>query len=215
MHRNEFNISKNHVIYLDNQYNSMPLMKGHKMVTAYLDALHAVVSKALDQYRRVFAFRFDLRLPADTDLFSNSVVSRFIESLKAKIRHNRATAKELQPQVHDTKFRYFWVREIGDSGRAHYHFVVLLNGNAFNWLGSYHSSEGNMATRIWEAWASALGETVGNAKPLVHFPDNPSYILFRGDQESVAVFFRRASYLCKAKTKQYGAGHHGYGSSRT
>ncbi len=212
--------SKNHRLYFGDEYRLMPLVSGnHPMVMEYLEVLNDVLEKSLGQYGRVFAFRFDLHLPsgieARPDSFCNSVVSRFIESLKAKIRHNREAAKENGMLVHDTKVRYFWVREVGALGRVHYHFTVLLNGHAFNWLGRFQSSGGNMANRIWEAWASALGETIERAKPLVHFPENPSYMLFRDDPLSVGRFFERASYLCKARTKQYGFGHHGYGASRS
>lgn len=220
MLNNSFNLNKNHHLLFANEYALMPIMQGnHPMVMEYLAALGGVVEKSLTQYGRVFAFRFDLRLPesteADSEFFPNSVISSFIESLKAKIRHNREAARADRKQVHDTKLRYFWVREVGERGRVHYHFAVLLNGHAFNWLGHYKSSEGNTANRVCEAWASALGATVGVAKPLVHFPENPSYMLYRDDLESIAAFFHRASYLCKARTKQYGFGHHGYGASRT
>lgn len=219
MHDN-FSLNRNHDLYQGSQYGSMPLVsESYPMVISFLDALLVVLDRALGQYGRVFAFRFDLRMPAGVDAasetFCNSIVSRFIDSLKAKIRHNRETAKANGGLVHDTKVRYFWVREVGDQGRVHYHFVVLLNGYAFNWLGNYQSTGGNMANRIWEAWASALGEPVEAAKHLVHFPENPSYMLFRADPDSVAAFFQRASYLCKARTKQYGFGHHGYGASRS
>lgn len=220
MNRDLFEISKNHRLYICDEYRSMPLLAGSQpMVMEYLVALDGVIEKALSQYGRVFAFRFDLHLPigieADSVTFCNSVVSSFIESLKAKILHNREAAKVNGSLVHETKVRYFWVREVGELGRVHYHFAVLLNGHAFNWLGRYQSSGGNMANRVWEAWASALGETIANAKPLVHFPENPSYMLFRHEPESIAAFFQRASYLCKARTKKYGSGHHGYGASRT
>lgn len=214
----EFNLSRNHHLHYDGVYNSMPVMNGnYHMVDEYLAALNAVMASALNQYRKVFAFRFDLRLhegvDASHDHFSNSVVSRFVDSLKAKIRYNRESAAK-SGGSHGTKVRYFWVREVGASERVHYHFVVLLNGDAFNCLGSYQASSGNMANRIFEAWASAQGLANANAKPLVHFPENPSYILLRDDPKSIDAFFRRASYLCKAMTKQYGFGHHGYGASR-
>lgn len=71
-----------------------------------------------------------------------------------------------------------------------------------------------MANRVCEAWASALRLSVERAKALVHFPEHPSYELRRDDPESIDSFFQRASYLCKAESKQYGYGHHGYGVSR-
>ncbi|WP_404303086.1 inovirus Gp2 family protein [Alicycliphilus denitrificans] len=219
MFRDNFNLNKNHHLHYCGEYNSMPLMEGgYRMISEYLAALNAVIVNALAQYGRIFAFRFDLRLPdcvdARPDEFSNYVASKFVESFKAKIRHNRVCASKAGSFVHDTKVRYFWVREVGDFGRTHYHFVVLLNGHAFNWLGRYQTSTGNTANRVFEAWASALGVTVESAKTLVHFPENPSYMLLRDDPESVAAFFRRASYLCKARSKEYGFGHHGYGASR-
>lgn len=220
MFYNETDINKNHHLYFDSGYHSLPVMSVHyPMVEEYLQALHGVLMKALDQHRRVFAFRVDLHLPAGTgdnaDVFCNSAVSRFIESFKAKIRHNREVVSKTGSYAHRTKVRYFWVREVGDCGRIHYHIVFLLNGDAFNWLGSYQSSVTNMANRVCEAWASALCESVVRAKTLVHFPEKPSYLILRDDPNSVAAFFHRASYLCKARTKQYGAGHHGYGASRS
>lgn len=214
-----FDINKNHRLYFEDAYCAMPLLSGSlPMVEEYLEALHKVIDCALDEHGRVFAFRVDLRLPDDLArdevVAGSAVVTRFIESLKAKIRHNREIAKKNGGLVHDTRVRYFWVREIGDQGKVHYHFVVLLNGHAYNWLGDFRSAGGNMANRIWEAWASALAISVEDAKPLAHFPENPSYMLLRDEPDSVAAFFQRASYLCKARTKQYGSGHHGYGASR-
>lgn len=212
-------INKNHRLYFDGTYHAMPLLSGSlPMVENYLEALRKVIEYALDDHGRVFAFRVDLRLPdslaCDEVIDGSAVVSRFIESLKAKIKHNREIAKKNGGLAHDTRVRYFWVREIGDQGKVHYHFVVLLNGHAYNWLGDFRSVGRNMANRIWEAWTSALGIAVTDARPLVHFPENPSYMLRRDDPVSVATFFQRASYLCKARTKQYGFGHHGYGASR-
>ncbi|MBL0427979.1 inovirus Gp2 family protein [Ramlibacter alkalitolerans] len=220
MNYGEFNLNKNHHLHFGDEYNSMPVMDGnYPMIAEYLGALEGVIKKATAEYRRVFAFRFDLHFPrhmaASRDTLSNSPASKFVDSLKAKIQSNRAAAAKKNSFVHHTKVRYFWVREVGDLDRVHYHFVVFLNGYVFNWLGSYHAPHGNMANRVWEAWASALGETVEKAKPLVHFPENPSYMLVRDEPESVEAFFHRASYLCKARTKQYGFGHHGYGASRS
>lgn len=211
--------NKNHHQHYDPAFRGLPVMVEHlPMVTEMLDSLHGVVSCALSQYSRVFAFRFDLHLPAwldaDPSGFSNTAISKFVDSLKAKIRHNRDRALAAAGRAHDTKVRYFWVREVGDGGRVHFHFVVLLNGNSFNWLGNYQSTGDNMAVRVYEAWASALGLNVEQARQLVTFPEHPSFMLTRDDPESVAVFFHRASYLCKVRTKHSGYGHHGYNASR-
>lgn len=213
-------INKNHHLHYDPYFRGLPVMAAHlPMVSEMLESLHDVISSALSQYSRVFAFRFDLHLPiwvnADPSGFANTVISKFVDSLKAKIRHNRDRAKATAGGAHDTKVRYFWVREVGDFGRVHYHCVVLLNADSFKWLGTYQSSGSNMAIRVYEAWASALGLNVEQAKGLVNFPEHPSYVLTRDAPESIANFFHRASYLCKARTKQYGHGHQSYNASRS
>lgn len=197
----------------------MPVLyESGAMVEGLLRVLSGVLSCALSDCGKVFAFRFDLRMPLDfnagSEFLSNYLVSRFVASLKAKISHNRDMARKHRGVFHETKVRYFWVREVGDEGRVHYHFIVLLNGHAFNWLGCYRSSKENMANRIWGAWSSALGVGVEVASGLVHFPENPTYLMRSDDQASIDAFFRRASYLCKARTKLHAFGRHVYGSSR-
>lgn len=71
-----------------------------------------------------------------------------------------------------------------------------------------------MFNRLSEAWASALRLPVSAVSGLVHIPDNAYYFLHRNDQGSIADFFYRASYMCKAATKAYGNGGHGFGCSR-
>jgi hypothetical protein len=89
-----------------------------------------------------------------------------------------------------------------------------LNYDAFNALGKFESGRSNMFNRLEEAWASALGLPVEAVRGLVEIPSNPTYCLRRNDPQGQADFFYRASYLCKAATKVYGDGQHGFGASR-
>ena len=166
----------------------------------------------------MFAFRVDLRLPADTELpdyvFTNEVIDRFFESFKAKIKHNRSQAKKLNKYAHDSRVRYVWTRELGQRGRPHYHLAILLNRDAFTALGKFEAGRDNMFNRLAEAWASALGLSVGAVKGLVEIPTSPFYYLNRGESAGQAAFFYRASYLCKSATKVFGDGSHGFGCSR-
>lgn len=95
--KNNLGVNKNHRLNVSGSYNYMPLVsQQYPFVSDYLAALNGVIDKALEQYSRVFAFRCDLRVPgcidAAPDTFKNEVMSRFIESLKAKIKHNRRVA---------------------------------------------------------------------------------------------------------------------------
>jgi len=73
-----------------------------------------------------------------------------------------------------------------------------------------------MISRLQEAWASALGESLDRARPLVHIPDNAVYRIDRvpKGEDRLPDLFHRASYLCKATTKRYGGGHWAFGASR-
>lgn len=67
-------------------------------VTEYLVALKRTIDLTLNQYSRVFAFRVDLRLPTNGSApgyaCTNAILNRFLESFKAKIKHNRYMARQ-------------------------------------------------------------------------------------------------------------------------
>lgn len=206
-------------IYTSELYCGLPLMheKG-PFIIEYLASLKRTIDSALEQYPRSLAFRIDLRLPCGIDLpgyvYTNQVISRFIESFKAKIEHNRLMARERNGYAHGCKVRYVWAREEGAAGRPHYHLVILLNRDAFYTLGKLQSENPNMFSRAQEAWASALALSVENVAGLVEIPGNAVYRLDYGDNRVMSELFHRASYLCKVVTKSYGDGQHGFGCSR-
>ncbi|UNY91318.1 MULTISPECIES: inovirus Gp2 family protein [unclassified Pseudomonas] len=208
-------------LHHDSTFEGLPVMveKG-PFIEQYLARLKRTIDLTLSQYPRVMAFRVDLRLPAGIDLpdyaYTNEVISRFIESFKAKIEHDRQRARTRNQYAHDCKVRYVWARE----GRVkpHYHLLILLNRDAYYTLGRMHSDTANMINRLQEAWGSALGLSVDLMDGLVEIPDNATYRINRdvrvGQEDELPDLFRRASYLCKAVTKTYGDCHHGFGCSR-
>lgn len=207
-------------LHYEHTYQGFPVQieKG-PFISEYLNRLYQTVGRALTQYPRVFAFRFDLRLPTETQLpdfvCTNQVIERFMESFKAKIAHNRSQARQLNKYAHDSKVRYVWAREQGQHGKPHYHLAILLNRDAFTALGKFETGRDNMFNRLEQAWASALGLSVEAVRGLVELPRNPCYHLNLGELGGQAEFFHRASYLCKAATKVFGDGSHGFGASRT
>ena len=213
-----YKFNSNHSFHFDTEYAGLPIQNKGPFISEYLHRLHCTMNRALDHYREVFAFRFDLRLPANhsphSSAYENELIDRFIESFKAKIKHNRQMARREKPYAHDSVVRYVWAKEVGHRGRPHYHLAVLLNKDAYRAIGTYEPGRDNMFNRLHEAWASALGLPVSAVSGLVHIPDNASYFLHRENQASCAAFFFRASYLCKAATKTFGHGGHGFGSSR-
>ncbi|KJH78956.1 inovirus Gp2 family protein [Pseudomonas sp. ES3-33] len=204
----------------EDHYRGQPIQvsKG-PFVRSYLRCLDSVVCRALDEYSRVFAFRCDLRFPAAIELpdylYTNEVIGRFLESFKAKIKHNRLKAGISRRYIHNTKVRYVWARELGCLGKPHYHVLILLNRDAFTAFGKFELGRENIFNRLVEAWGSALRLSPDECNGLVHIPANPTYHLDRDDEREQRELFFRASYLCKAATKAYGDGQHGFGYSRS
>ena len=192
-------------------------MKGKgPFYTGYLEKLYMVTFQALAAHSRTSAFRFDLQLP-DPHYYVNydRLIDRFIESLKTKIRYSRNKAKLKNLKAHLTDIRYVWACECNKRGEVHYHFVLFLNYDAINVLGTYEEGRQNLFSKIVEAWYSALDikSDLESTKRLVHAADNGTYYLSASEPDSVDIFFERASYLAKVATKQ-GGSRHSFGGSR-
>lgn len=198
-------------------YRGYPVMQDKgPFLSQYLDRIISVLEDALKAHPRTFAVRCDLRIPQTyTNLNEHRLVDRFVSSLKEKEKwsRRRAARTAMNGRVHRTDVRYIWAREIGQRGRPHYHFVLLLNHDAYRVMGKYEVGRDNLYNRILEAWASALKIDVEDAEGLVQMPKNATYRIDVDDKEGQDGFFYRASYLAKSATKVLGP-RHSFGSSR-
>lgn len=189
--------NSNLTLHNDSCFRGLPLQPSHApYITEYLDATYQVMQRALDAYAKVFAFRVDLHLPPDFNGSTGEVISRFLESFKAKVEHNRNKAKKQNASANMTVVRYIWAKEIPGSGHPHFHLAFLLNYSAFSALGQYDLGRDNLFNKLVEAWASALKICAEDARDLVHIPVNGVYCLVRGnpDTGSVATGLCHASY---------------------
>jgi len=215
-----YSMNKNHNLYTDGTYMGLPVYQNRgPLVEEYLDRLWKVIQNSLSDHRRVFAIRFDLHFPswmdASAENMDNQFIVRFMESFKAKIRHNRFQASQARQYPHACNPRFVWAREVGDdTHRVHYHVVLFLNRDVFFTLGHLSTRSANTYKRIVEAWSSALRLDGFDSVNLVHIPESPTYQLDMNLPEGIQRFFHRASYLCKADTKYFGLGYHGFGASR-
>ncbi|KAF0810993.1 hypothetical protein A167_00025 [Alcanivorax sp. S71-1-4] len=205
----------------ESEWNGLPLLPRHgPYIDSYLARIWDTVKRTVEQYRRVTAIRFDLRMPDDGLYLDSAVISRFIESLKAKLVAAEQRKARQGIRVHPTILRTIWVREQKSSHHPHYHVCILLNGDAYCHLGFFGAGQGdrsNMATRIQEAWASALGIPPGQFGGLVHFPPNRVYRIDANSDQflpQMVNLFTRLSYFAKVGTKQYGTGDNCFGCSR-
>jgi len=216
----------NLTIFADLHYQGLEVMPGvGPFCYEHLSKLYQTIMRAVGHHPRSFALRFDLRLPANMELTdehqSNEVVRRFFASLKAKVDHDRARAKQHNVKVHDSHLGYVWCRESAGE-RPHWHCLILLNRDAYRSLGNINSEQENMHSRIQAAWASALRIQWHDSHGLAFFPDNACFHLnanpgsgFRhGEIQGLSELFHRGSYLCKLNTKVYGQRTHSFGCSR-
>jgi hypothetical protein len=193
------------------------------MYTAYLDSNWALLEYALRCYSKVFAFRLDLRLPDGYNYLDTNLITRFFSSFKAMLKADyHAKKRNSEGYVHRTDVLDVWAREVGNSGKPHYHVCILLNGNAHWRLGEFKDDRSSIANRVNAAWSSALNTHSNDSAfwhtgGLVSFPDNCSYMLDRSKPDlnyHVAELNKRISYLAKVATKPRGDGIRCYGTSR-
>lgn len=200
-----------------------------KLSQYHLNRIEQTINKSLHQHPRTTAIRVDLHIPynqntddmPDEYSFANtdaSVISRFTASLKAKIAADLSMKKRNGLRIHHTTVRYIWTREYCPTTSAiHYHVVLLLNKDAYAFLGDYTATEGNLASMINSAWYSALGLSYDCPGALVYFPENPCYWLdinsanFNASYDDLVY---RASYLAKESTKQHDDNQRNFGYSQ-
>lgn len=117
-------------LHYEGAFRGLPVLTSHiPFITKYLEGVYETTQLALKAHRRVFALRFDLHFPDDDRTLDpdNTVISRFVDSLTVRIQSARERAVRRNGTAHQTEVRWCWVREIGQKGRPHYHFVLLLN----------------------------------------------------------------------------------------
>ncbi|WP_342595964.1 inovirus-type Gp2 protein [Salinicola lusitanus] len=192
------------------------------LIENYLERAYLTQWRALNQYERVLALRFDLRFPfwmPDGELGNdNRKISLFFRHLNEEI--DKARTK------YPTTVRYVWCREQEGSGKPHYHVMLYLNYNAFSRIGRIKPSygggyEGNcMYHRIARSWAKALSVMSCDVEGLVE-PGRKAFegnffdtCLHRDDWMAQDEAFFRVSYLCKAHTKPFSQGVQVFNTSR-
>ncbi|MGJ3448483.1 inovirus Gp2 family protein [Enterobacter sp. PTB] len=210
--------------------NTYKYMESYAPFNLYhLQRIEETIDKALATHARITALRIDLHAPlldpdnmkydevifADTDSY---VISRFIASLKAKIKACIKAKKKAGIRVHETTVHFVWVREFtSDSSRKHYHVLLLLNKDTFNYVGNFNEDKGTLLTFIHQAWMSALRLNYPDYRHLVHFPRKGCFYVYAKDGKSGEVYknlIYASSYMAKVKTKFHGDNERNFGCSQ-
>ncbi len=197
-------------LYTDMEFYGLPIQADQApFIYEHLERLYDVTITAIKRYPRVFAFRFDLHLPKGISMpaeaYTNKVVSRFVAAIDGIVENARRTARSINRYAAETDLYWMWTREEGDESQ-HYHFVMLVNKDAFHTLGRFTSKRDNLYRRLVRAWNGALRLQQGEYKGLVNVPTGATYYLSRSEDSELRAFFYRASYICKARSKVLGHG---------
>lgn len=219
-------------LYNEHEYNGLAInISSYPLVESYLKTIHNLIIDSTNDFKRVTAFRFELRFPKSyrQDKKYNYMRS-FWRSVDAQIRAELIRRKNRNVSVSREKLRYVWCEEKNGSSNYHYHLLLLLNKDNFRSIGDYtckNRSKGkckHIYEILMDAWARALDVEKKKAYFLVHIPDNCTYYLHRRNdsdnlfsssfRDEFEALFSRAAYLAKLKTKVYGNNRRSFGSSR-
>ncbi len=184
----------------------------------YQEAFHHVISNATEEFPRTLALRVDLRFPRRYQYGdSNRVVTRFIESLKAKLKVDSLRRNRRWRRNWNNRLRYVWVREIGEKNhRKHYHVLLLLNKDFYHGAGRYKADD-SLYALIQQAWCSALGLDSEHYPALANITQNGCFYLNKNSPDylqRVRELLHRMEYLAKHHTKCYDDGYRSIGVSR-
>lgn len=193
-------------------------MKAYTYNSQYQQSFLAVINYAVQEFPRTFALRVDLHFPSYyTYGDSNKEITRFIESLKAKVEVDCKNKNQDWNHNWCNRLRYIWVREIGElNHRKHYHVLLLLNKDFYYSAGMFDSRT-SLAGLIQQAWCSALRIGRPQCKGLVHFTENGFNVLNinqRDYSQQLTMLLNRMDYLAKDHTKSYHDGYRSIGMSR-
>lgn len=192
----------------------------------YMKNISKVISNATGEHSRISVFTFVLRLPdycdkgdsiACTPDLKPGLMERFQGALRARITAHQQRRKREKLQVCPTNTRHVWVREVGTSGKSHYHAAIFVNKDTFNGLGNYSKEDHNLGSYISEAWLSALGLLdFPEYRTLVAFNNTPHYLeslrVDRFGQQYLGLW-RHLSYFAKEHTKVYSKEERSFGCS--
>lgn len=224
----------NLILHCEPYWRGLPV-QSHcgQLVENYLVRIHETIMLSLHEYPRLAAFRFELRFPCYWPETDTAVITRFMESLKAKLEASENRRIRAGRRVHPSRVRFVWVKERDGAVHWHYHVVLLLNKDAYYsfgllgescedaWLDVPRDPQAErsncLADCIVNAWASALGARPEQVRGVLHFSDNGTHHVNVNAVDYVHQFetlFHRVSYLAKARTKEYGDCSNAFGCSR-
>lgn len=176
--------------------------KGYGVYPVILERMLEQLTNLQEYHSRVTVVRLDLHFPeghVTNNKLENTMLSRYIKRCKADLGSSTWGTHK--------RFVHGWVKEVGESGKSHYHLFFAFQTLQLN-LGLL-SGDGH--TGVWKLLEDSWSELAGGT---VHF--SRQHRLTRGNPEALANCFYHLSYLAKVRDKHFGTGdpHRRFGFSK-
>jgi len=202
-------------LHYNERYLGLPVQVSRgPLVKEWLERIRLSILEQLAKHSRVLALRVDLRFPSnywgcEEGFLGNEFLQHFRSHLKG--------ALDRLPGNRNHDFMLLFAREYdGYQRKPHFHLLILLNGNAIRGTGKWDLLCDNLYSRLYEAWAFALGMRAYEIEGLIQFANGSaltsrgrnfvrygSMLLERGDEEMFHDLFWTSSYLAKVATKNF------------
>jgi len=216
----------NNSFHYDQLYKGLPVQVSRgPLVAEWLEKIRLTMLEQVDTHSKVFALRIDLRFPGfytlpEGQIFGNDYYDRFKRRLKSLL--------DDMPNARNYGLKIIAAREYDEEeNKPHFHVLVLLNGNAIRSTGKWDLSCDNLYSRLYDAWAFALGLNANEVIGLIQFSNGAKYcsgkrnqatggafLMERGDSNMFEDVFFACSYLAKYATKNFNDGCHPFLYSR-
>lgn len=187
--------------------------------TTYLQRMLGVIDNAIAQHPRTMAVRVDLRLPDDNCNRNSGLISRFIESLNAKIDARYRNKIKNGIRSYPCQLRYAWFGKWRNKREVPLPHGTFREQRHIQWTWELWRRGTGLASLIREAWLSALQlGPYPEYRTLVHIPDNPLYYLDVNNLDYKTVYDKltfRLSYFAKERTKSYSRNERSFGCSQS
>jgi len=207
--------NKNLNLHYDKLYLGLPVQtSAGPLIKEWLERIRLSILEQLAKHSRVLALRIDLRFPSsywgyEEGFLNNDFLHYFRSHLKG--------ALDRLPGNRNHDLMVLFAREYDQQQcKPHFHLLILLNGNAIRGTGKWDLSCDNLYSRLYEAWAFALGMRAYEIEGLIQFANGGAHesigqnhvrfgsmLLQRGDEQMFQSLFWVSSYLAKVETKDF------------
>ncbi len=200
----------NHTLHYDAEYAGFDLHTANApYILPFLDRLHTVMDRVLQNHKRVLAVKFDLHLPAHTNPYlQRNPITEFIERVKAGITSYQKSLHRRSKRVYPTEVEYVAkVEQTEECELEHYHVVLFTNKDTLYPVGNLsHEDPTKLGQIIRQAWLKTHGLSADSPVALLH-TSKPVFRVLQGPLSTDDPVHRDAflhfSYLCKEGTTKY------------